>query len=483
MKQFLFILILIFTQYSYAQNSLQFENRKMYLGELEINTAYGINFSYENTSGKPIQLSYEPITNLVNATYKKETILPGEKGNLKINFYPEEEGPFNEQLYIIVNEKEKIELSIYGSVKTISKSYKSLTESNKLFGDRDIAFMVVDAQTFIGIPYAKVFIKNSTNNKSYIGVANKYGILVNRIPEGKYVVQALVDGYGKEVLDIKLDANRNIAFILLDKPEIKDTLPKKYVKENVVNQMKDSIISQPLQDSVDILAEVKEVNHKAPYYDPNPSIPAEIIAKKTVVEKSQVEKSEESVRKTLNLILLIDVSKSMEKPNRIGVLKKSIIHLINNYQAQDYMAILTFNDDVNELMERSQISNKEKCINQVNSILPSGNTDGVLGIDKAFEILKRNYMPDAINMVILASDGKMNKYAYDDKTMLEKIEKMNESGILTSVVGFGTSQNYKAKLSQIAELGGGVYIDMNLDTENIEHILLDDIYSTLLQVK
>ena len=92
-------------------------------------------------------------------------------------------------------------------------------------------------------------------------------------------------------------------------------------------------------------------------------------------------------------------------------------------------------------------------------------------------------MPDAINMVIIASDGKMNKYAYDDKTMLEKIEKMNENGILTSVVGFGTSQSYKAKLNQMAEAGGGVYIDMNLDTENLESILFDDIYSTLLQVK
>ena len=86
-------------------------------------------------------------------------------------------------------------------------------------------------------------------------------------------------------------------------------------------------------------------------------------------------------------------------------------------------------------------------------------------------------------MVIIATDGKINKYAYDDKAMLEKIEKMNENGILTSVVGFGTSQNQKTKLSQMAEAGGGVYIDMNLDTENLESVLLDDIYSTLLQVK
>lgn len=465
---------------SFSQTSLRFENRKIYLGELEINNAYGINFNYENVSGKSIALSYEPITNLINTTYKKEPILPGEKGSLKINFYPEEEGPFNERLYIIINDNEKIELSIYGSVKTISKSYKSLTESNRLFGDRDIAFMVVDAETFVGIPNAKVFIKNSTNNKSYIGVANRFGVLINKIPEGKYNIQAIVEGYGKDVLDIKLDANRNIAFILLDKPEVKDTVVKLDTPKTIAKKPIDTFIAPPTNESTPTIAEIKEINTKAPFYDPNPYKPAEVA---TSSPPTISEPAENSDRKTLNLILLIDVSKSMEKPNRIGVLKKSITHLIKNYQAQDYLAILTFNDEVNELMERNQILDKEKSIKRVNSILPSGTTDGVLGIDKAFEILQKNYFPDAINMVIIASDGKMNKYAYEDKSMLEKIEKMNENGILTSVVGFGTSQSYKAKLNQMAEAGGGIYIDMNLDTENLESILFDDIYSTLLQVK
>jgi hypothetical protein len=474
MRYFILFVLSIFTFNLSSQVSLRFENRKIYLGELDINNAYGINFSYENISDKPIMLSYEPISNLINATYKKEAILPGEKGNVKINFYPEQEGPFNEKLYIIVNEKEKIELSLYGTVATISKSYKSLTESNKLFGDRDIAFMVVDAQTFVGIPYAKVFIKNVTNQKSYIGVANRFGALINRIPEGKYSIQALVKDYGKDVLD------RNIAFILLDKPELKDTILKRDSIPVLASFKTDSTAILDSLEGSPPMAYIKDVDTKAPYYDPKPNTSPEIAIG---LPASTSPSTSLSNRKTLNLILLIDVSKSMEKPNRIGILKKSIIHLVKNYQPQDYMAILTFNDQVNELMERSQIIQKEKAIVSVSSILPSGTTDGVLGIDKAFEILQKNYMPEAINMVIIATDGKINKYAFDDKAMLEKIEKMNENGILTSVVGFGTSQNQKTKLSQMAEAGGGVYIDMNLDTENLESVLLDDIYSTLLQVK
>lgn len=481
MKCVLVFVSLFIVQLCFSQSSLHFENRKMYLGEIEINNAYGINFSYENVSDKSILLSYEPITNLVNATYKKEVIAPGEKGTLKINFYPEAEGPFNEQLYIIVNEKEKIELSVYGTVSSISKSYKSLTDNSKLFGDRDIAFMVVDAQTFIGIPYAKVFIKNVTNQKSYIGIANRFGVLINRIPEGKYNIQALVKDYGKDVLDIKLDPNRNVAMILLDRPEVKDTLVKKdSIAKPILVEAKDSIIPEKV---VELKGEEQKVLEPLTITSEVEVLKVNTTSKMDTSTQELLVEEPVSNRKPLNLILLIDVSKSMEKPNRIGVLKKSIIHLIKNYEAQDYLAILTFNDRVEALIERSKVKNKEKCIASVQSVLPSGTTDGVLGIDVAFEILKKNYMPDAINMVVIASDGKMNKYAYDDKSMLEKIEKMNEEGILTSVVGFGTSQSYKSKLNQMAEAGGGVYIDMNIDTENLEEVLLNDIYSTLLQVK
>ena len=70
MKSILFFISLFIAYSSFSQSSLRFESRKVYLGEIEINNAYGINFSYENVSEKPIMLSYEPITNLVNTNLK-----------------------------------------------------------------------------------------------------------------------------------------------------------------------------------------------------------------------------------------------------------------------------------------------------------------------------------------------------------------------------------------------------------------------------
>lgn len=471
MKIFFTFSFLLFCKLIFSQ-SIKVDKNQVYLGEIDINNIVTIEFNIENITDKNINLSYEPITNLVNASFPKPILKPSEKGIAKVNFYPETEGVFNEKLFIKANEKENIELNIYGSVTTISKSYKDLSDNSKLFGDRDISFMLVDGITRKGVPFSKIFIRNAENGKCYIGISDNYGVLVNRIPEGKYKIQALIDGYKQETLDIKLDPDRNIAMILLERTESKDTIPKK-----LIPKIQDTIIQKStpkLQDT--IVPKLQNTFEKK----------EEIIEE--VVEEIQQTKpivkfQADATRKPLNLILLVDVSKSMEKPNRIGILKKNIVNLVENYEPNDQLAILTFNDKVNTIVARNRVDDKKSIINTINSILPSGTTDGVLGIDKAFEILQTNYIPEAINMVIIASDGKISNTSYDDKLIFEKIESMNEKGILTSVVGFAISSYEQSKLNKMAAIGGGIYLNMNVDVSNMENMLLNEIYTTLLKLK
>jgi len=447
MKYLSILIFLLLSQPFYSQNKfLSFAKTKMYLGEIDITKVISVEFEFENISDKDIILSYEPITNLVNASYPKTPILPNQKGKVTVNFYPEAEGIFDEKLYIKANGKDNVELEVYGKVSSMSRAYKSMKNDDKLFGDRDITFMVVDGKTLRGIPFSKIFIRNIENNKSYIGTSDHYGILVNRIPEGHYHIKGLIDGYKDEILDVRLDPNRNVAMVLMEKKEEQKPMEKPIVKIDTQEmEVEESLAIEP--------------------------------------EKPVKKMEADGTRKALNIILLIDVSKSMEKPNRIGVLKKSIIHLVNNYETNDQLSILTFNDHVNTLLERKKNLDKTEATNIINSILPSGTTDGVLGIDRAFEILQENYLPDAINMVILATDGKMSNSSYEDKKIFEKIEQMNERGILTSVVGFGTTNYEQQKLNKIANIGGGIFVNLNVDLQNQESVLLDEIYSVLLKIK
>lgn len=165
-----------------------------------------------------------------------------------------------------------------------------------------------------------------TNQKSYIGIANRFGVLINRIPEGKYNIQALVKDYSKDVLDIKLDANRNIAMILLDRPQVKDTLVKnKLAEQLMLLETKDSITTEKV---VELKIEQQKVIEPLAITNEAEEIRATGPMKLDSTTQILIEDKPASDRNPLNLILLIDISKSMEKPNRIGVLKKSIIHLI-----------------------------------------------------------------------------------------------------------------------------------------------------------
>jgi Mg-chelatase subunit ChlD len=341
-------------------------------------------------------------------------------------------------------------------------------QNNVLTGNRDITFKAIDANTHKGIPFATIFLENAENHKSYIGKSNEHGVLINRIPDGQYQVDGLIDGYKREIFGIKTDEERNIALILIEKIETKAETKKVEVielKKEIVEIKKPDTIPVKIEEIAQIKEEEVKVEEIAP----------EIIEKKEYIPNS--------TRKSLNLIILIDVSKSMNNQNRLNQLKSSLINLVNNFESNDRLALMTFNDQVNTLLESQFIKDKKIPIDLINSINPNGSTDGVMGIDKSFEILKSNYQPDALNMVILASDGKISPYAADDKKFYEKVEQMNEQAILTSVVGFGSSQYETAKLNKISVIGGGVFIDMNSVKENQESILLDEIYKTLLKVK
>lgn len=472
MKTFVIFFLLFFNYYLIGQKSLVFEKKQQYLGELSINNTVTVEFNFTNQSDKEVLLSYEPITNLVNANFSKTIIAPKEKGMVKVNFFPEIEGDFNEKLKIKVNGKDETELVIYGLVVTITASFKNQFEDPKLYGDKEIAFMIIDGMTNKGIPHSKIFIRNIENNKSYIGISDDLGVLTNRIPEGKYKVQAIIDGYKQDCIDIKLDPNRNLAKVILEKTEIQDTvivIPKK-----IVATTRETIDSKKLDTSSNIQMGVIS--------NPKTSEPI-VIQQIDEVKYTDSKLSVSNTRTALNIILLLDVSKSMGNQNRMILLKKSLTYLIQNYESNDKLTILTFNDKVNILYDRNQIKDKSAIINILNSIEPSGTTDGVLGIDRAFEILQSNYMQDAVNMVIIASDGKISNQGYDDKKLYEKIESMNESGLLTSVLGFGNSNYEKSKLNKMASIGGGLFLDYSQNVKLSETLLFDEIYSTMMKLK
>ncbi len=158
-----------------------------------------------------------------------------------------------------------------------------------------------------------------------------------------------------------------------------------------------------------------------------------------------------------NFVFLIDVSGSMNKENKLGLLKESFILFTNHMRPQDKVAIVTYAGKSGVVLESTSGSKKDKIKTAINSLGAGGSTAGAEGINTAYNIAIDNFIEDGNNRVILATDGDFNVGVSTQEGLVELIEEKRESGVFLSVLGFGTGNYQDGKMEQLANNGNGNY--------------------------
>ena len=170
-----------------------------------------------------------------------------------------------------------------------------------------------------------------------------------------------------------------------------------------------------------------------------------------------------------NLVFLLDVSGSMNSPNKLPLVKSSLKLLLNQLRPQDRVAIVTYAGHAGVPLQSTSISEKQKIINALDNLHAGGSTAGAQGIKTAYKIAKENFIDGGNNRVILATDGDFNVGVNSPKDLEKLIEEKRKSDIFLSVLGFGTG-NYKDHQMQVlANKGNGnhAYIDNMLEAQKI----------------
>lgn len=464
-KALILILLSIFSATGYSQEQLVFNKQEFNLGDIQDFSPKSIQIEFYNQSQDTITFAPLPITKTIALQLEDNKILPLQTSKITLVYFSNLLGRFNEKVYLVTNKNQTIKLEIKGKILSFAKENITVNpvfdEFENLMvksvsGDKDIQFVVIDETTMKAIPYSKILLHSVKTPNTYIGTANQLGVIVNRIPDGQYSVECLIDGYKKDINRTKIDEYNNTVLVIVSrnlekKQDLKKIGLSKLEKLNETPVVIDSIVPAQKIEEVAIQTETPVENRKS--------------------------------RKDLNIILLIDVSSSMEKNNRIGTLKNNIKKLIDAYESDDRLTILTFNETVTPVFESNFISNKNELKNTIDHISVSGNTDGILAIDKAFGEMERNHMDNYHNMIILATDGKITSNSSEDKSINSKIQDMNIKGFLFSVIGFGTSQYDLMKLEKMSNLGGGLFLKIDNPNETSDSLLLDEIYKTLLRIK
>jgi Ca-activated chloride channel homolog len=170
-----------------------------------------------------------------------------------------------------------------------------------------------------------------------------------------------------------------------------------------------------------------------------------------------------------NLVFLLDVSGSMNEPNKLPLLKASLKLLINELRPQDKVAIVVYAGNAGLVLPSTSAKEKSKIIAALDKLEAGGSTAGGQGIIQAYKVARDNFIKDGNNRVILGTDGDFNVGVSSDEALVKLIEKERGTGVFLSVLGFGMGNLKDGKMEQLANKGNGnyAYIDSLAEAKKV----------------
>lgn len=173
-----------------------------------------------------------------------------------------------------------------------------------------------------------------------------------------------------------------------------------------------------------------------------------------------------------NIVFLIDVSGSMNREDRLPLLQKGFKKYVDQMRDIDRVAIVTYAGEAGVVLESTPGNEKNKIKNAIDKLSSGGSTNGAGGIEEAYSIAQENYIEDANNRVIVASDGNFNVGISDQESLVQLIEEKRESGIFLSILGVGSNVN-EGTLEQIANNGNGSFEYLDNEAQ-LDKVFIDE---------
>jgi Ca-activated chloride channel homolog len=182
-----------------------------------------------------------------------------------------------------------------------------------------------------------------------------------------------------------------------------------------------------------------------------------------------------------NLVFLIDVSGSMDMPNRLPLLKSAFRLLVNNLRDKDSVAIVVYGGVTGVMLNTTSGGEKEKILKAIDELEPGGSTPGESGIRMAYNVARNHFIEGGNNRVILATDGDFNVGLKTEAELDELISRQRESGVYLTCLGVGMGNYKDSKIQTLAKKGNGnfAYLD---NFREAEKVLLKEFTQTLYAV-
>ena len=186
-------------------------------------------------------------------------------------------------------------------------------------------------------------------------------------------------------------------------------------------------------------------------------------------------------RKDATLVFAIDVSGSMGREDRLGLVKRSLRLLVDELRPTDEVGIVIYGSVGSVLLEPTDGSEKRSIINAIDSLAPGGSTFAEDGLRIAYELAAERVRPGRITRVILLSDGVANVGNTGPDSILKRIRKHVDEGVTLTTVGFGMGNFNDVLMEQLANDGDGSYYYVDTINE-ARRVFVENLVGTLQNI-
>lgn len=182
-----------------------------------------------------------------------------------------------------------------------------------------------------------------------------------------------------------------------------------------------------------------------------------------------------------NLVFLIDVSGSMDDPNKLPLLKSAFGLLVNELRAEDHVAIVVYAGAAGLVLESTPGSRKEVIMNAIDNLEAGGSTAGGEGLRLAYREAEKSFIKGGNNRIILATDGDFNVGESSKGGMERLVEEKRKLGVFMTVLGFGMGNIKDDKMEIIADKGNGNYSYID-NLQEARRVLVREFGGTLFTI-
>ena len=183
-------------------------------------------------------------------------------------------------------------------------------------------------------------------------------------------------------------------------------------------------------------------------------------------------------RKNATLIFTIDVSGSMNREDRLGLVKRSLRLLVDELRPTDEVGIVIYGSRGQVILKPTSGEDKNRIIEAIDRLQSGGSTFVEEGLELAYDMAVDRVEPGRITRVIVLSDGVGNVGNTSADSILREVRGQVDRGVTLTTVGFGMGNYNDVLMEQLANDGNGSYHYVD-DISEAQRIFVENLTGTL----